>query len=64
MAVVPLPGDTLNQLASLTDDVHDPPLQPLGLALTVKVVDPPLARIVVTDVGLAEKVQVGGAAPA
>ena len=63
-AVVPLAADTLIQLASLTDAAHDPPLQPLGLALTVNVVEPPLARIVATDVGLAENVQVGGAAPA
>ena len=61
---MPLAADTLIQLESLTDAVHDPPLQPLGLALTVNVVEPPLARIVATDVGLAENVQVGGAAPA
>jgi hypothetical protein len=62
--VVPLAADTLIQLASLTDAVQDPPLHPIGLALTVKVVEPPLAGIVATDVGLAENVQVGGAAPA
>ena len=61
-AVVPLAADTLIQLESLTDDIHDPPLQPLGLALTVKVVDPPLARIVATDVGVAVNVQVDAAA--
>jgi hypothetical protein len=64
VAVVPLPGDTLNQLASLTDAVHDPPLQPLGPALTVKVVEPPLAGIVATDEGLAENAQIVGVWPA
>jgi hypothetical protein len=62
-AAVPLAGDTLIQLESLIDAVHDPPLQPLGLALTVNVVEPPLAAIVATDVGLTEKVQLGGAVP-
>jgi hypothetical protein len=62
-AVVPLVGDTLIQLKSLTDAIHAPPLQPLGLALTVNVVEPPLATIAATDVGLTEKVQLGGAAP-
>ena len=57
-AVVPIAGDTAIQLESLTVAVHDPPLQPLGPAPTVKVVDPPLARIVATDVGVAENVQV------
>jgi hypothetical protein len=64
VAVIPLAADTLIQLESLTDAVQDPPLQPLGLALIVNVVEPPLAGIVATDVGLAENVQVGGAAPA
>jgi hypothetical protein len=63
-AVVPLPCDTFIQLASLTDAAHDPPLQPLGPALTVNIVEPPTAGIVATDEGLAENVQVGGAAPA
>jgi hypothetical protein len=62
--VVPLARDTLIQLESLTDAVHDPPLHPLGPALTVNVVEPPLAGIVDTDVGLAENVQVGCVAPA
>ena len=62
-AVVPLAADTLIQDESLTDAVHDPPLHPLGLALTVNVVEPPLAGIVATDVGLAEKVQLDGIAP-
>ena len=57
VAVVPLAADTLIQLELLTDAVQDPPLQPLGLALTVNVVDPPLAGTVATNVGLAEKVQ-------
>jgi hypothetical protein len=61
-AVVPLAGDTPIQLESLTDAVHDPPVQPLGLALTVNVVEPPLAGIVATDEGVAENMQVGGAA--
>jgi hypothetical protein len=56
-AAVPLAGDTLIQLKSLTDAVHAPPLQPLGLPLTVNVVEPPLAGIMATDVGVAEKVQ-------
>jgi hypothetical protein len=64
VAVVPLTGDTLNQLASLTDAVQDPPLQPLGPALTVKVVEPPLAGIVATEEGLAENVQIVGVWPA
>jgi hypothetical protein len=59
-AVVPPAGDTLIQLVSLTDADHDPPLQPPGLALTVNVVEPPLAGTMGTDVGLAENVQVGG----
>jgi hypothetical protein len=57
-AVVPPAGDTLIQLESLTDADHDPPLHPLGLALTVNVVEPPLAGTMGTDVGLAENVQV------
>ena len=63
-AVVPLAADTLIQLESLTDAVQDPPLHPIGLALTVNVVEPPLAGIVATEVGLTENAQVGGAAPA
>jgi len=42
-AVVPLAGDTAIQVKSLTDAVHDPPLHPFELALTVNVVEPPLA---------------------
>jgi hypothetical protein len=61
-AVVPLATDTLIQLESLTNAVQDPPLHPIGLAPIVKVVEPPLAGIVATDVGLVENVQVGGAA--
>jgi hypothetical protein len=58
-AAVPLVGDTLIQVESLTDADHEPPLHPLGLALTVNVAEPPLAGIVDTEVGLAEKVQMG-----
>jgi hypothetical protein len=57
-AVVPPAGDTLIQLELLTDADHDPPLHPLGLALTVNVVEPPLAGTVDTDVGLGANVQV------
>jgi hypothetical protein len=64
VAVVPFPGDTLIQLASLTTAVHDPLLQPPGLAPTVNVVEPPLAGIVATDEGLAENVQIAGVWPA
>jgi hypothetical protein len=63
-AVAPLATDTLIQTESLTDAVQDPPLHPIGLALTVNVVEPPLAGIVATEVGLTENAQVGGAAPA
>jgi hypothetical protein len=63
-AVAPLATDTLIQTESLTDAVQDPPLHPIGLALTVNVVEPPLAGIVATEVGLNENAQVGGAAPA
>jgi len=59
-AVVPLAGDTPIQLESLTVAVHGPPLHPLGPALTVNVVELPLAGIVATDVGLAEKNVQGG----
>ena len=55
--MVPLVADTLIQLGSLTVAVQDPPLHPLGLALTVNGVEPPLAGIVATDVGLTENVQ-------
>jgi len=48
----------------LTDAVHDPPLHPLGLTLTVNVVEPPAAAIVATDVGVTENVQVSCVAPA
>jgi hypothetical protein len=54
----------LIQVGSLTDAVHNPPLHPDGLALTVNEVDPPPAGMVETDVGLAENVQVGGLEPA
>ena len=63
-AEVPLAADKLNQLASLTDAVQDPPLHPIGLALTVKFVEPPLAGIVATDEGLAENAQIVGVWPA
>jgi hypothetical protein len=58
--VVPLGGDTLIQVESLTDAVHDPPLHPLGPALTENVVEPPPAGTWGTDVGLTENVQGGG----
>ena len=54
--------DTLIQLGSLTDAVQDPPLHPTGLALSVKIVEPPPAGIVDTDVGVAENVHVSVAA--
>jgi hypothetical protein len=57
-ASVPPAGDTLIQLESLTDADHDPPLHPLGLALTTNVVEPPLAGNVATNVGLGKNVQV------
>jgi hypothetical protein len=60
-AVAPLAGDTPIQVESLTVADHDPPLHPLGLTLTVNVVEPPLAEIVATDVGVTENVQGGGA---
>jgi len=60
-AAVPLAGDTSIHVESLTDADHDPPLHPLGLTLTVNVVELPLARIVITVVGLTENVQGGGA---
>jgi len=45
--------------------VQGPPLHPLGPALIVNVVEPPLAGTVATDVGLAEKnEQVPAVAPA
>ena len=62
--MVPLATDTLIQLESLTDAVQDPPLHPLGLALTVKVVEPPLEGTRGTVVGVTENVQVIGVAPA
>jgi hypothetical protein len=64
VAVVPLAGATLIQFESLTNAVHDPLLQPLGLAPTVNGVDPPLAGIVATEEGLAENVQIVGVWPA
>jgi len=64
VAVVPLAADTLIQLELLTDAAHHPPLQPLGPALTVKVVEPPLAGSVATDEGLAENAQMVGVWPA
>jgi hypothetical protein len=57
-AAVPLAGDTAIQLGSLTVADQGPPLQPLGLALTVKVVESPRAGTVATDVGVTENVQV------
>ena len=56
--IVPLAGDTLIQLASLTDADHDPPLHALELTLIVNIVEPPPAGTVGTDVGLAENVHV------
>jgi hypothetical protein len=61
-ASVPLAGETLIQLASLTDADHDPPVHPLGLALIVNAVEPPPAGTIGTDVGLAENVHVDGMA--
>ena len=58
-AVAPLAGDTPIQVESLTVADHDPPLQPLGLALTKKIVEPPAAAIVATDVGVTENAQGG-----
>jgi len=60
-AAVPLAGDTLIQIESLTDAIHDPPLHPVGLAPTVKVVEPPLAGTWDTDKGLTVNEQGGGA---
>jgi hypothetical protein len=57
VAVVPFGGDTFIQVESLTDAVQDPPLHPLGPGLTVNVVEPPLAGIIATDVGITENVQ-------
>ena len=57
-------ADTLIQLESLTVAVQDPTLHPIGLALIVKVVEPPLAGIGATEVGLTENVQMVGVAPA
>jgi hypothetical protein len=57
--VVPLAGDTDIQVGSLTDTVHDPPVHPTELALTVNTVDPPPAGIVGTEVGIAENEHVG-----
>jgi len=59
-AAVPLAGETLIQVESLTVAVHDPLLHPLGLALMVNTVEPPLMGIAATDVGFAENVQVTG----
>ena len=56
---VPDVGETLSQLESLTVAVHDPPLHPLGDAVTVKAADPPEEGRVVDDAVLEEKVQVG-----
>ena len=58
--MVPPASDTPIQLESLTDADHEPPLHPLGLALTVNVVEPPLAGTWDMDVGLTENVQVSG----
>ena len=52
----------LIQVGSLTDAVQDPLLQPLGLAVTVNEVKPPVAATFCSDVGLAEKVHVDGGA--
>lgn len=54
--VVPLVGETAIQVESLTAAVHDAPVHPVGAAVTVNVVDPPLAEIMGTDVGDTEKV--------
>ncbi len=49
--VVPLAGDTLIQVGSLTEVVHDPSVQPIAVGATANVIDPPMAAIVATDVG-------------
>ena len=58
--MVPLAGNTLIQLETLTSAVQDPPLHPLGLALTVNTVEPPLEGTRGTVVGVTENVQVSG----
>ena len=63
-AAVPPVDDRLIQLGSLTEAVHDPPLQPPGLATTVNTVVPPDPGTVCAELGVAEKVQDGTAAPA
>jgi len=49
---------------SLTDAAHDPPMHPLGLALTTNVVEPPFEGTWGTDTGLTENVHVDGVEPA
>jgi len=63
-AAVPLAGETLIQVESLTDAAHDPPMHPLGLALTTNVVEPPFEGTWGTDTGLTENVHVDGVEPA
>jgi hypothetical protein len=55
-AVVPLVGETAIQVGSLTVAVHEAPVHPAGVAVTVNVVEPPLAEIMGTEVGDTEKV--------
>jgi hypothetical protein len=57
-AAVPPEEERPIQVGSLTDADHEPPVQPLGLALMVNCMELPLAGTVGTDAGVAENVQV------
>jgi hypothetical protein len=61
-ATVPLEGEMLIHVESLTELDHEPPVQPDGLALMVNVDELPPEGTVGKDDGLAEKVHVIGAA--
>ena len=56
----PLTGEISIQVESLTAAVHNPE-HPAGVAVMVNVVEPPLAGIWATEVGVAEKEQLRGA---
>jgi hypothetical protein len=65
-AAVPPDGETVIHVGSLTDAAHEPPMHALGLAFTLKFVEPPAAATTGTEEGLAENIQVAtvGVAPA
>jgi hypothetical protein len=54
-------GEMLIQAGVLTEAAHDPPLHPLGLAVMVNCVEPPVYATDCAVVGLTENVQMAAA---